>query len=154
VATVSDTDYLRATGREPRLALGLTLEPTVAGSPSVASLIGVVTMVFELADPDGALRAAVRSPFAVEAAHNAPILALAVVEHAGAPLIISAGLMGRCAAGGWTAARASSPLTTRAPPDLGVGGRRARRGTTDHQRRQRRGAAQLAPGRQPGRAHR
>jgi hypothetical protein len=94
VATVSDTDWLRATDREPRLALSLALERTVAGLPSVAelaSLIGVVTMIFELADPDGALRAAVRRPLTVEHAHPRGIQALAVVEHDGAPLIITAG---------------------------------------------------------------
>jgi len=48
-------------------------------------------MIFELADPDGALRAAVRSPLTVERVHAGWIEALAVVEHDGAPLIITAG---------------------------------------------------------------
>jgi WD40 repeat protein len=92
VTTVSDTD--RLPDHEPRLALSLTLERSVAGWPSVAelaSLIGVVTMIFELADPDGALRAAVRTPLTVRKAHTGRVEALAVVEHDGAPLIITAG---------------------------------------------------------------
>ncbi|MEJ7785993.1 MAG: hypothetical protein WKF96_14400 [Solirubrobacteraceae bacterium] len=94
MATVSDTDLLRATGREPRLALTLTLKRTVAGLPSVAelaSLIGAVTMIFELADLDGALRAAVRTPLSVQDALTGGIRALAVVEQGGAPMIITAG---------------------------------------------------------------
>jgi hypothetical protein len=94
VATVLDTEHLRATDREPRLALSLTLERTVAGLPSaaeLASLVGVVTIVFELADPDGALRPAMSSPLTVERAHTGAITALAVLQHDGAALIISAG---------------------------------------------------------------
>lgn len=94
MATVSDTDELRGTDREPRLALSLTLERTVAGLPSVAelaSLIGVVTMIFELADPDGALRAATkRSGPTVQAAHAGAIMALVVIEREDAPLIVTA----------------------------------------------------------------
>lgn len=93
MATMSDTDQLRATDREPRLALCLTLERAVAGLPSVAelaSLIGVVTMIFELADADGVLRATVGRPLTVWRAHAGPISALAVPEADGAPLIISA----------------------------------------------------------------
>jgi hypothetical protein len=43
-----DTDRLREPGREPRLALSLAFERTVAGLPSVAelaSLIGGMTML-------------------------------------------------------------------------------------------------------------
>jgi len=42
VATVSDTDRLRAADREPRLALSLALERTVAGLPSVAELASLM----------------------------------------------------------------------------------------------------------------
>jgi hypothetical protein len=91
VATVSDTDRLRATDREPRLALTLALECTVAGLPSVAelaSLTGVVTTVFELADRWCAAR---RGTHSVDrrAPHRAAIVVLAVVEHDGVPLIIT-----------------------------------------------------------------
>lgn len=85
---------LEGTARAPRLALKLTLERTVAGVPSVAelaSVIGVVTTVFELADPEGLPREAAR-PLAIEYPYiGPPVIALAVVDHEGASLIVGGG---------------------------------------------------------------
>jgi WD40 repeat protein len=80
------------TTREPRLALSVTLERTIPGRPSVAeiaSVIGVLTKIFDLASPRESA-----SPLAtleVPRAHTGAVRALAILEHRQEPLIISAG---------------------------------------------------------------
>ena len=73
------------TAREPRIALGVVLERTRPGLATIADVAaGLNVLTALIGDEDDA------PPLDVPDAHVSPIWALAVVEHEGAPLIISA----------------------------------------------------------------
>ena len=80
------TTTLRDTALAPRLALGVVLAGTSAGQASVSDVAAALNVLTALiGDEDDA------PLLAVTDVNTGPIRALAVVEHDGAPLIISAG---------------------------------------------------------------
>jgi WD40 repeat protein len=95
------------TRREPRIALSVTLDRIVPGSPSIVeivSVIGVLTKIFAvISPPAGALEVP-------DAHHSGGVYALAVLEREGEPLIISAGADG--AVRSWRLDGQPGPLRT------------------------------------------
>ena len=84
------TTTVPGTAREPRLALGVALERTPPGFTSIADVAAALDVLAALIGDEGD-----PPPLEVSAAHGGGgITALTVVEDAGAPVVVSAGMEG------------------------------------------------------------